>query len=173
MKLCYVENLPITDVKTIDSQDPGLEVSNVDIRLLGAIFTPEKGVFQVKSQCFLQMMEFPRDAQDCLVDITVEKKQILDRTIKQVALVQARLPKKLFDYSQYDNLIEDLVALEGKKPDYIQANIYGDNLVVLYCGKYVKFGKLLPNLKKPKKASMDVMDLVLEPIKTRSKTQYL
>lgn len=44
---------------------------------------------------------------------------------------------------------------------------------MLYCGKYVKFGKLLPNLKKPKKASMDVMDLVLEPIKTRSKTQYL
>ena len=110
------------------------------------------------------MLDFPRDAQEKLTEIINDKKYVMDRTIKQVALIQARLPKKLYDYSQYENLIEDLVALEGKQSDYVYAKIYYEDLVVIYCGKYVKYGRIIPNKKKPKKASMDVMDFVLEPV---------
>jgi hypothetical protein len=66
VKLCYVENLPIANVKSIDSKDPENEVSNVQIRLLGVVFKVEPGVFKMKGQCFTHMMDFPRDAQERL-----------------------------------------------------------------------------------------------------------
>jgi hypothetical protein len=41
IKLCYVENMPIADVKSEDSG--GDDISQVQCRLVGAIFTPEEG----------------------------------------------------------------------------------------------------------------------------------
>jgi len=83
------------------------------------------------------MIDFPKNAQDKLSKIYEQKKYVLDRTIRQIALVQGRLPKKLQDYSQYDNLIEDLVALEGKQHDYVYARMYFEDLFVIICGKYL------------------------------------
>jgi hypothetical protein len=43
VKLCYVENLPIANVKDIDSNDPENEISVVQCRLIGAVFTVVPG----------------------------------------------------------------------------------------------------------------------------------
>jgi hypothetical protein len=45
--------------------------------------------------------------------------------------------------------------------------------VVIYCGKYVKYGRIFPNKKKPKKASMDVMDLIIELADIKNKQLLL
>jgi hypothetical protein len=95
-----------------------------------------------------------------LANCVEAKKHELDRKINNVRAVQARLPKKLFDYSQYENLIDDLLALEAKATDNVFAKVYYDNLVLIYSGQYVKYGKLIPNKKKTKKASRDVPELV-------------
>jgi hypothetical protein len=62
VKLCYVENLPVANNKEIDSKDPTNEISNVQCRLLGVIFTPEEGKYIMKGKCFTEMIEFPKDA---------------------------------------------------------------------------------------------------------------
>jgi len=49
-------------------------------------------------------------------------------------------------------LIDDLTIIEGKVSNVVYAKIYYDNLVVIYCGKYVKYGKLIQNKKKTKKS---------------------
>ena len=53
------------------------------------------------------------------------------------------------------------MILEGKPTDHVYAKVYFDNLVIVYCGQYVKFGKLVPNTKKGKKSVKDSMELVL------------
>jgi hypothetical protein len=54
------------------------------------------------------------------------------------------LPVIFHDYTEYDNLISDLEKLENQNQDFgnVEAKIYNDNLVVIYCGNYVKFGVL-------------------------------
>lgn len=54
-----------------------------------------------------------------------------------------------------------MLSLEGKATSYVYGGVFGDNLVVIYSGQYVKYGKLIPNKKKTKK-SKDTMDLVLQ-----------
>lgn len=53
------------------------------------------------------------------------------------------------------------MLLEGKRSDTIYAKIYYTNLIVIYCGKYIRFGEFFPNKKKQPKDSMDVMDYVI------------
>lgn len=81
--------------------------------------------------------------------------------MKLTRVNQGRIPKSLHDYFEYENMIDDLIELENIDPAKIQAKIFCENLVVLYCGKYVSFGRLIPNKKKTKKSPKEVMDLVL------------
>ena len=66
-------------------------------------------------------------------------------------MIQKRLPKEYFDYSEYENLIDDLQALDRKDPDVVCSRIYYENLVVVYCGQYLKYGFLEKNPKKRSK----------------------
>jgi hypothetical protein len=84
---------------------------------------------------------------------------------------QARLPKKLYDYTRYEKLIDDTIEMESKKSDHVFAKIFYDDLLVLYCGKYVQYGRLIPNpKKKSKKSPKEVMDLILEQGKDKKKS---
>lgn len=49
-------------------------------------------------------------------------------------------------------MIDDLTLLEGKNSNVVYAKVFYDNLIVIYCGKYVKYGWLMPNTKKTKKS---------------------
>lgn len=83
--------------------------------------------------------------------------------INQIRSAQSRLPKKLFDYSEYENLIEQLLSLESKSATQVAAGIYGENLVVIHGGQYVKYGKLIPNKRKIK-SRKDQFDLVFAKV---------
>ena len=61
------------------------------------------------------------------------------------------MPKSFHNYYEYENIIDDLLELEYKDPARINAKIFCDNLVVMWCGKYVTYGRLIPNKKKTKK----------------------
>ena len=49
---------------------------------------------------------------------------------------------ELHDYNEYDNLIQDYRKLENKNCHNIFAKYYFDGLIILYCGNYLKFGRL-------------------------------
>ena len=85
---------------------------------------------------------------------------------------QARIPKSLHNYFEYENLIDELIELENIEPNRVYAKIFCENLVVMYCGKYVTFGRLIPNKKKTKKSPKEVMDLVFQPSKDKKMTPF-
>lgn len=67
-------------------------------------------------------------------------------------------------------MIDDLLELEGKSTDIVYAKVYSDNLVIIYSGQYVKFGKLIvPNKKNGKKKSSKSEDMVF----AKSDGQYI
>jgi hypothetical protein len=116
----------------------------------------------MSSKCFAHVFDFPKDAQVGLQEILDNKKANYDRKINSIRLIQSRLPKKLFDYTHYENLIEESLDLEGQQADSVYAKIYYDSLVVVFCGRYVKYGRLVPNKKKARKPNKEMMDLVLD-----------
>jgi len=66
----------------------------------------------------------------------------IEREIKNIRIEQSRLPPKFFDYSRFENLVEDLQLLELKRADHITAKIFCDDLLVIYCGCFLKFGSI-------------------------------
>lgn len=68
--------------------------------------------------------------------------------IRQIWNKQKRLPPSLFDYQEYENLIEDLQDLENKRSDVIFAKLFTDNLVVIFSGQCLKYGRLIKNKNK-------------------------
>jgi hypothetical protein len=153
VKLCYVENLPFVDKpnQSMNSENQdSVEEEVIQCRLNGSIFTPVEGEFGMTIQNFTQIFDFPKDAQTKIETLVETQKHTLDMKINSIRASQSRMPKSLFDYSQYENAIEDLLALEGKSTTDVYAGVYGENLVVVYSGQYVKYGKLIPK-KKTKK----------------------
>lgn len=67
---------------------------------------------------------------------------VIEREIKNIRISQSRLPPKFFDYSRFENLVEDLQLLELKRADHITAKIFCDNLLIIYCGSYLKYCEL-------------------------------
>ena len=61
-------------------------------------------------------------------------------------------------------MIEDLLILESRRTDIIYAKIYFSNLVVIYCGQYIKYGFLVPNKKKVKSSSRIQMDYIIQKV---------
>jgi len=51
----------------------------------------------------------------------------------------------LHDYTEYDTLIKELIEIENKKSIEIYAKCYFDDLVVVYQGNMLKYGRLEAN----------------------------
>ena len=62
--------------------------------------------------------------------------------------VQIRLPKHFHEYGTYDNLIRDFRKIESIQLKNIKVKFYYDDLIILYCGNYLKFGRLVKQKKK-------------------------
>ena len=167
--MCFVENLPYVedDLAEEDSDSGKPYVQQIQCRIVGSIFEHDlEGADKMGSKInsFSHVFTFPKDAQTKLNDIIESKKASLERKIKNIRLKQQRLPKKFFDYSQYENLIDDLIDLGDAKSDNVYAKIYFENLVVVYCGQYLKYGFLRKSKKKSNKAKKGerYYELVLE-----------
>lgn len=55
------------------------------------------------------------------------------------------MPPKLFDYQEYELLIENLEQLEFMECENLFAKIYNHDLLVIYCGSYIRYSKIKPN----------------------------
>lgn len=146
VRVCFVENFPMsTHITNIDSgpgNDSGTQEPMVQCRLTGSIIKCSSAYPISQFFTFSHIILFPRDAFLKLGETLDKKKTYLEREIKKIREEQSKLPKKYFNYSKYENLIEDLQMLEEKRSDHITAKILYDNLVVVYCGCYLKFGRL-------------------------------
>ena len=72
----------------------------------------------------------------------------INQKIEHIKLIQKRLPKALHNYNEYDNLIQDYFNLQSQKGNQtIYAKYYYDDLIILYCGNYLKYGRLVKNKK--------------------------
>lgn len=67
----------------------------------------------------------------------------LEKKINNVRVLQSRRPEVLHDYSEYENLWKDLLQVENQDTSLIFAKFYYDHLIVIYCGNYLKFGKVV------------------------------
>lgn len=74
--------------------------------------------------------------------------------------IQTRLPVELHDYNEYDNLIQDYRKLESKNCHNIFGKYYFDDLIILYCGNYLKFGRLVENTAQPRNRGYAVLERV-------------
>jgi len=67
----------------------------------------------------------------------------------------------LFNYAEYETLINDYIELCDKALDNVFAKIYNDNLIIIYCGRYLYYGYLISNHNKPSLLKPDSVDLML------------
>lgn len=104
--------------------------------IIGAIF--EKGK---KKQCtvfnFKDEFDFPKAAQSTFNQINMKKMRHLEMKLEKIRQRYSRLPKKLYDYQEYENVIDDLLELEDKMRGHhrnVNAKFFYDNLVIVYFG---------------------------------------
>lgn len=151
--MVYVEYLPQKDENSL----------SVDCRIVGSIFSRDGETMCSKIESFHHIFDFPKDSSEKLENIIEQKKTLVERKIKYIWSIQKRLPKEYFDYSEYENLIDDLQVLDGKDSDIVCSRIYYENLVVVYCGQYLKYGFLEKNPKKRNKKDDTYYELRLQP----------
>lgn len=143
VKFCFIENFPTShhinnDFRNDSNEQP--QDPMIQCRFNSSIVTYDKEKTSGTHTSFSTIILFPRDALIKL-GLTIDKQKIhIERELKKIRIEQARLPKKYFDYSQYENLIDDLQDLEGRRADHITAKMFYENLIVIYCGCYLKFG---------------------------------
>lgn len=146
VRVSFVENFPMsTHLTNIDrgyGSDVDQQNPSVQCRLIGSIIKRAKNYPLSQFFTFSHIIMFPRDALLKLGETLDKKKINLERQIKIIRTEQSKLPKKYFNYSKYENLIEDLKILEDKRADHITAKLFYENLVVVYCGCYLKYGRL-------------------------------
>ena len=65
VKLAYVEDLPFVEKQNESDMNESQDLSDevIQCRLIGSIFTPVEGQFDMQVQSFTQIFDFPRDAQ--------------------------------------------------------------------------------------------------------------
>lgn len=127
VNLCYIENLPFIDIEGQSNNSNNESKDMVQCRVVGAFFqlpAAGKNQFYMRNASFQHVFDFPKEAQKNLATMNDRRKSHLDRQINSIRASQARLPKQLFDYTQYENKIDELLRLETKKCDYVYSKIY-------------------------------------------------
>ena len=117
----------------------------IQYKLIGAQFSQDGS--STKSKCigFNHIIAFPLAAKLNLIQIDEDKKANIERKLENIRIIQTRYPKVLHDYTEYDTLIKELREIENKKSIEIYAKCYFDDLVVVYQGNMLKYGRLEAN----------------------------
>jgi hypothetical protein len=56
------------------------------------------------------------------------------KTLKKIRIKYSRLPKKLYDYTEYECLLDEMIELEREQLKNIYCKFFCENLIVVYCG---------------------------------------
>ena len=154
--MCYVE----INVEEKENEKKNKASAHEDVSLpcsiTGAIFKynwPVAGEdrdyrqnkYTSKCKNFQQDFNFPKDSQEKLEIILENRMKEINQKIEHIKLIQKRLPKALHNYNEYDNLIQDYYNLQSQGNQTIYAKYYYDDLIILYCGNYLKYGRLVKN----------------------------
>ena len=117
-------------------------------------------------ECFNQVIDLPKDDIKSATLINEQRIITLEQKIKAIRNKQSRLPPKLFCYKNYENLIEDLEELEFKQTETIFSKILCDDLLIVYCGRFIKYGRVLKTdsnyIKSYQNSSEIMQDLMLK-----------
>ena len=156
--MCYVEIKKDEEEKSKDlaNHDDTASTHELPCLIRGAIFKSD-GQNKYISKCknFQQNFNFPQDSQEKLENILENRMKEINQKIEHIKLIQKRLPKALHNYNEYDNLIQDYFNLESQKGNQtIYARYYYDDLIILYCGNYLKYGRLVKSKDKTSSAGL-------------------
>lgn len=80
-----------------------------------------------------------------MTNIEQDKRAKIAHKLNAIRIVQTRWPRSLHDYTEYDTLLLELRVLENKKVNDIYAKCYFEDLLIIYCGNYLKFGRIGEN----------------------------
>lgn len=157
--ICYVHVLDgMGSLQTSFRKTTG----QIQCRLLGTIFQRDSNSTMSGCLNFDEMFEFPNDVAYKLSQIKQIQKDDILRQLHKIKMVQVRLPAEFHDYSTFDSLIMEYQQLEKTQLKNIKCKFYYDDLVILYCGNYLKFGRLI---KKKKNKKGHNVQLKLDKIK--------
>ena len=117
----------------------------IQYKLIGSQFSKDPDSIKSKTAGYNQIFDFPLEAKTNLIEIDEEKKRKLEIKLNNIKIVQRRYPEALHDYTEYDNLIRNLRAIENKKSIEIYAKNYFDDLIVIYQGNMLKYGRSQKN----------------------------
>lgn len=145
VKMSYVETVQAYYAESVPADE-----HKIRCRVVGAIFEQDGDTTTSKCEGFNQRFDFPFDTHTKLKAILRSQEKRIKRKLEHILTIQTRLPKALHDYQEYDNLIQELRKLEdkGQEDDKIFSKLYDDDLIILYSGNYLKYGRL-EKLKKP------------------------
>jgi|APSaa5957512535_1039671.scaffolds.fasta_scaffold31547_3 hypothetical protein len=79
------------------------------------------------------------------MEIDEVRQRKIEIKLNNINIVQARYPSHLHDYTEYDNLIKSLRAIEDKESIEMFAKNYFDDLVIVYQGNMLKYGRCAKN----------------------------
>ena len=139
VKLNYCEKVSLKERKN------DLEPEIINCKLIGAQFEQDGRTQKSKCIGYNQHFTFSNEAQENLINIEEDKRQKIAHKLNAIRIVQTRWPRCLHDYTQYDTLLHELRTLENKKVNDIYAKCYFEDLVIIYCGNYLKFGRIKDN----------------------------
>ena len=98
-----------------------------------------------KNSSFVEDFSFPLIAPYNVSNINESRINKIERKINNIRSIQSRWPESMHDYSEYDNLWRDLKNLEKEElvhnTSKITSRFYYDDLIVIYCGNYLKYSK--------------------------------
>ncbi len=82
--------------------------------------------------------------------IDEEKQRKIEIKLNNIKTVQKRYPWNIQDYTEYNNLIRTLHTIEDRRTVEMYAKNYFDDLVVIYQGNMLKYGRSTKNNKAKK-----------------------
>jgi len=109
--------------------------------MYGAIFKQDGNHCYSKSGSCNEDFAFPLIAPFNVGLINESRISKIDRKMNNIRSIQSRWPESMHDYSEYDNLWRDLKNLENEDTSKITSRFYYDDLIVIFCGNYLKYSK--------------------------------
>ena len=132
-------------IQMVEGED---DAPHIQYKLIGAQFYQDGDTQKSKCIGFNQTIEFPLSAKLNMISIDEFKKVNIERKLEKIRIIQTRYPQNMHDYTEYDSLIRDLKEIEERTHIDISAKCYFCNLVVVYQGNILRYGRLQKN-KKP------------------------
>ena len=142
VKMCFCINFGSAEAFDDDKSGEDGQARDITCKMIVNIFKQEGKSCASVSTSFVEAVDFPLVAQTNLELIVDAQIKAIERKIKNIHTMQSRWPEILHDYSEYDNLWKYLMELESKDESITFSRFFNDDLIIIFCGNYLKFAKV-------------------------------